>query len=45
MQDKKEKHQGLSGIPKFAFNILYLPILLGLNIPLLLMNIIYNKIK
>ena len=45
MLNKKFKHQGFSGIPRFLFNICLIPILICLNLPLLLLNIIYNRIK
>ena len=38
MKDKEEVDSGYSGLGKFSLNILYLPILLIFNIPLLLLN-------
>ena len=47
MQKMKSKHlkdEGFKGLPKLFFNILYFPIFLGLNVPLLFLNILFKRI-
>ena len=44
MSKKKIDGKGLSGFFQFSKNIFLLPIILSINIPLLLLNIIYRKL-